>query len=311
MIETTLITERTSAQTLSFVPLSPVLGAQVHCGSLARPDEQDFDAIRKGLLDHMVLLFRGQDLTDPELIAFGRQLHALDNAPLGYTNNQKEREHEEMLIVSNVKEDGVPIGVLGDAEVVWHSDNSYRETPLSYSLLYAVELPDSGGETAFANMYMAYDNLSADLKTRLSTLTVKHDTTYNSAGELRRGFQPASDPITAPGPYHPLVRTHPETGRNALYLGRRPNAYVCGLSLDESESLLNMLWAHAAQERFTWQHTWKKGDVLIWDNRCLMHHRKPFDPCARRVLHRLQFRGDRPYHDPRAAARGSHPRAPR
>ena len=301
--------ERAGARNISFKPLSQVLGAEVLCGSIAQLDARGFDAIRNALLDHMVLLFRDQDITDPELIAFGRQLRELDNAPLGYTNNQKPREHEEMLIVSNVKEAGVPIGVLGDAEVVWHSDNSYRETPLSYSLLYALELPDSGGETAFANMYMAYDHLPPDIRARLSTLAIKHDMTYNSAGELRRGFEPVSDPITAPGPYHPAVRTHPETGRNTLYLGRRPNAYVCGLALDESESLLDTLWAHAAQDRFTWQHTWRKGDVLIWDNRCLMHHRKPFDPSARRVLHRLQFRGDRPNHDPRATSRGPHPRA--
>jgi len=303
------IAKGASARNISCIPLSPVIGAEVRCGSIAELDAQGFDAIRKALLDHMILLFRGQDITDPELIAFGRQLGELDNAPLAYTQNQKARQHEEVLIVSNVKEAGVPIGVLGDAEVVWHSDNSYRETPLNYSLLYAVELPDAGGETAFANMYMAYDHLPADIRARLPTLLIKHDMTYNSAGELRRGFEPVSDPITAPGPYHPVVRTHPDTGCNALYLGRRPNAYVCGLTLDESESLLDTLWAHAAQARFTWQHTWKIGDVLIWDNRCLMHHRKPFDPAARRVLHRLQFRGDRPFHDPRAAGRGPHPRA--
>jgi len=300
-----------TSSNMTFIPLSTVLGAEVRCGSFAALDTEAFDAIRKGLLDHAALLFRGQELSDSELIAFGSALGKLDNAPFAYTDNQKERKHEEMLIVSNVKEGGIPIGVLGDAEVVWHSDNSYRETPLSYSLLYAVELPESGGETGFANMYSAYDSLPQDLAVRLQSLLIKHDLTYNSAGELRRGFEPVSDPITAPGPYHPIVRTHPETGYNALYLGRRPNGYVCGLPLAESESLLGTLWAHATQEQFTWHHTWQRGDVLIWDNRCLMHHRNPFDPSARRVMHRLQFAGDRPYHDPRAADKGKHPRAAR
>ncbi len=304
-----MVNEKTVDSNVKFKLVSPILGAEVDCGSIANLSDAQVDAIRNGLLGNMLLLFRNQKLSDPEIIQFGKRLGELDIAPYGYTNNQKEREYEEMVIISNVKEGGLPIGVLGDAEVVWHSDNSYRENPLSFSLLYSVELPDSGGETGFSNMYLAYETLPADIKSKIQNLVIKHDITYNSAGDLRRGFKHSSDPITAPGPYHPIVRTHPDTGYNALYLGRRPNAYICGLSAEESEELLNFLWGHATQDQFSWQHSWKIGDLLIWDNRCLMHRRNPFNPAARRIMHRLQFAGTRPYHDPRALAKGRHPRS--
>ena len=299
----------TTANTLDLRRLAPALGAEVRCGDVKRLAAGDFEALRAALNDHLVLLFRDQQLTDEDQIAFGRQLGEIDVAPLAYTDDQQQRKYPEVLIISNVKENGVPIGVLGDAEVVWHSDNSYRETPLAHSLLYARELPPAGGETEFANMYLAWETLPRELQDRVRTLTIKHDLTYNSAGQLRRGFQHVTDPVTAPGPLHPIVRTHPETGHHALYLGRRPNAYIPGLPVDESERLINTLWAHATRPESVWSHTWRVGDILIWDNRCLMHRRNPFDPQSRRIMHRLQFKGGRPYYDPRAEARGRHHRS--
>ena len=292
---------------LRIVPTSSVVGARAECGVVTQLPDAGIDAIRKALLDHCVLVLPAQGISDPELIAFGKRLGELDFAP--FTTTEKKREHEEIIIVSNVKEGGVPIGVLGDAEVNWHSDNSYRDTPLSYSLLHALECPPTQGETGFANMYLAYETLPADVRSRIKTLLIKHDLTYLSDGSLRRGYQHATDPVAVPGPWHPVVRTHPKTGFNALYLGRRRNAYICGLEIEESETLLDMLWAHASQEKFTWHHTWTPGDILIWDNRCLMHRRNPFDPGRRRIMHRLQFRGERPCHDPRAANKGPHPRS--
>ena len=289
--------------------LSPYLGAAIRCGDVRQLGDAGVDAIRRRILEHLVVVIRGQDLTDPELIAFGSRLGELDVAPYGYTYDQKERPHDEVIVVSNVREDGKPIGVLGDAEVVWHSDNSYRETPLSMSLLYGVEVPAAGGETGFLNMYLAHDMLPAYLRRTVQSLVIKHDITYNSAGELRRGFDHVSDPVKAPGPHHPIIRTHPETGYDTLYLGRRPNAYVCGYSPAESESLLNTLWSHATREAFAFRHAWQRGDIVIWDNRCVMHHRTPFDASARRIMHRLQFKGGRPMFDPGSATRGRHPRA--
>jgi taurine dioxygenase len=290
------------------IPAGRTLGAEVRCGDVRNLDDGAFCTVYQAILDHLVILIRGQTLTDPELIAFGRRFGTLDFAPLAKTGNEKERPHPEIIVVSNVLENGVPIGVLRDAEVVWHSDNSYREQPLSYSALYALEIPPVGGETGYVNMYHGLDTLPADMRAQIEARTLKHDMTYNSAGDLRAGFRPVSDVRAAPGPSHPIVRTHPETGYDALYLGRRPNAYINGLSVEESESLLNALWAHATRPEYQWHHTWRVGDILVWDNRCAMHHRNPFDGGFRRVMHRIQCAGEVPAHLP--SGRGAaHPRA--
>ncbi len=288
-------------------PTAPALGAEVSCGDLKSLSEDAFAAVYRALLDHLVIRIRGQALTDPELIAFGKRLGKLDFAPLAKTGKERARPHPEIVVVSNVTENGEAIGVLRDAEVVWHSDNSYRDCPLSYSALYSLEVPPRGGNTGFANMYLALETLDPALRRRIEGRTLKHDMTYNSAGDLREGFKPVSDVREAPGPSHPIIRTHPETGCNALYLGRRPNAYINGLPVAESEELLDALWAHATQDRFTWHHEWQAGDLLIWDNRCVMHHRDPFDGGYRRVMHRIQCAGDVP--SLLAQGREGHPRA--
>ncbi len=288
---------------VNITPMPAALGAEVVCGDVRNLDEAVFQQVYQALLDHLVIRIRGQQLSDPELIAFGRRLGELDFAPLAKTGREKARPHPEVIVVSNVMENGVPIGVLRDAEVVWHSDNSYRDRPLSYSMLHALEVPPQGGNTGFANMYLALETLDPALRQQIEGKTLKHDMTYNSAGDLREGFQPVNDVRDAPGPSHPIIRTHPETGCNALYLGRRPNAYINGLSVAESEQLLNALWAHATQDKFTWHHQWQVGDILIWDNRCVMHHRDPFDGGYRRVMHRIQCAGDVPALKPGAHER--------
>ncbi|MGE0558101.1 MAG: TauD/TfdA dioxygenase family protein [Burkholderiales bacterium] len=292
---------------VSVIPMKAALGAEVRCGDVRALNDAAFRQVYRALLDNLVIRIRGQQLSDPELIAFGKRLGELDFAPLAKTGRERARPHPEVIVISNVMENGVPIGVLRDAEVVWHSDNSYRERPLSYSALYSLEVPPKGGNTGFANMYLALETLDPALRRRIEGKTLKHDMTYNSAGDLREGFQPVADVRDAPGPSHPVIRTHPETGCNALYLGRRPNAYINGLSVAESEELLDALWAHATQDRFTWHHEWQVGDILIWDNRCVMHHRDPFDGGYRRVMHRIQCTGDVP--TLKAGAREGHERA--
>lgn len=298
-----------SAQsTIEVIQTDAVLGAEVRCGDLRALDDEGVRALRSAWLANLVIVVRDQTLSDLDLMAFGRRLGELDSAPLAKTGNEKARAHDEVIVVSNVMEDGKPIGVLRDAEVVWHSDNSYREVPLSFSALFALEVPPTGGDTGFANMYHALDTLPLDLRRRIDELTIKHDMTYNSVGDLREGFKPVTDVRDAPGPSHPIVRTHAETGYNALYLGRRPNAYIDGLPVEESELILQALWAHATHPQLTWHHRWRAGDLLIWDNRCVMHHREPFDSGARRVMHRIQGKGDKPGRrlDAKSA---SHPRS--
>ena len=289
------------------VPTGATLGAEIRCGDVRALGETDFAVIRKAALDHLVILIRGQTLTDPELIEFGRRFGPLDCAPLAKTGREKAREHPEIVVVSNVMEVGQAIGVQRDAEVVWHSDNSYRDQPLSFSALYSLEVPASGGNTGFANMYHALHTLDPQVRAAIEGRTLKHDMTYNSAGDLREGFKPVADVRDAPGPSHPIVRTHPETGYDALYLGRRPNAYINGLSVEDSEALLETLWAHATRAQFTWHHVWRAGDILMWDNRCVMHRRDPFHPGARRVMHRVQCAGETPAR--RADGRVGHPRS--
>jgi taurine dioxygenase len=169
---------------------------------------------------------------------------------------------------------------------------SYLEDPPKASMLYALEVPPSGGNTGFTNMYRAYEELPDALKRRLVGLRVKHDGTYNSGGYVREGIVATDDPIAAPGTYHPIVCRHPESGRQTLYLGRRRNAYVEGLSLADSDALLDELWGYATRESLSWYNTWHVGDLVMWDNRCTMHRRDPFDATSRRIMHRTQIKGE-------------------
>jgi taurine dioxygenase len=143
-------------------------------------------------------------------------------------------------------------------------------------------------------MYRAYEALPDTVRQRISGLALKHDGTYNSGGYVRQGVFATDDPVHAPGVYHPLVCTHPETGRRLLYLGRRRNAHIRGIPLAASEALLDELWSHATQEEFAWHNHWRAGDLVLWDNRCTMHRRDPFDPNTRRVMHRTQIKGESP-----------------
>jgi taurine dioxygenase len=168
--------------------------------------------------------------------------------------------------------------------------------PPAASLLRSLEVPppSAGGATEFLNMYAAYDTLADDLKARIDGITMIHAATHSSGGKPNSGFETVTDLTKVPGAIQPMVRTHPETGKKALFLGRRINAYVIGLPVDESEALLDLLWAHTVQKKFTWRQEWRVGDLVWWDNRCAMHRRDAFDPNTRRLMHRTQLKGTRP-----------------
>ena len=271
---------------------SAVLGALVHGVDLRTLDPETFAAIHRAWLDRQVLLFRDQALTDEDLVSFSRRFGDLDQAPVQETGRRFVDGIPEIYVVSNVVQDGVPIGSLGSGEAVWHTDMSYLPDPPKASALYALEVPATGGDTSFCSMYGAWDELPGPLQRRVEALRVKHDGTYNSGGYVRQGVTPTGDPRTSPGTIHPLVCVHPETGRRALYLGRRRNAYIDGLSLDDSNTLLDEIWAYGTRDSLTWRHRWEAGDLVLWDNRCTMHRRDAFDPAARRVMHRTQIKGD-------------------
>jgi taurine dioxygenase len=251
----------------------------------------DFESIHQVWLDHSVLLFRGQKLTDEDLIAFSKKFGDLDWAPVQETGRRFVEGHPEIYVVSNVMENGVPIGSLGAGEATWHTDMSYLPDPPKASILYALEVPSSGGNTYFCSMYRAYEILPGALKKRVEGKLLKHDGTYNSGGYVRQGVTAVDDPLKSPGTFHPLVCTHAETKRRGLYLGRRRNAYIQGLSLQDSEALLDELWSYMDREEIAWHNEWRVGDLVFWDNRCTMHRRDPFDASSRRVMHRTQIKG--------------------
>jgi taurine dioxygenase len=274
-------------------PAGSALGATVAGVDLRKLDDALFKRIHRAWIDHQVLLFRGQTLSDAELIAFSRRFGALDHAPIQETGRRFVEGYPEIYVVSNVVgADGQPIGSLGAGEATWHTDMSYLEAPPKASMLYALEVPAAGGNTEFVDMYKPLAALPRELRAAIEGRLVKHDGTYNSGGYVRAGVTATDDPVAAPGQLHPIVCTHPESGRQCLYLGRRRNAYITGLKLDESERLLDAIWAVVDRREFVWTHRWQVGDLVLWDNRCTMHRRDPFDATQRRVMHRTQIKGE-------------------
>jgi taurine dioxygenase len=286
-----------SRHSIKITPLDGALGANVEGVDFSTPlNHADREALEQAWTDHLVLRFRGVGkLSADDLILFSKNFGNLDARPISASerNPYFEVDKPEITIISNVLMDGKPIGGLGSYEAVWHSDMTYVDQPPKGSCLYAVELPPSGGDTYFTNMYEAYETLSPELKEKIKNLYCIHDASRNSAGELRKGFKDIDDPTQTVGARHPLVRLHPVSQRQCLFLGRRRGAYISGLSLPESEDLLNQLWAHVTQPKFSWGQQWELGDMVLWDNRCTMHRREAFDTSSRRLMLRTQISGEK------------------
>src|SRR5438477_975681 len=285
------VARKDRVEPIDVVSTKAALGAEVRGLDLRALNGSQFAALERAWHDHQVILVRGQTLSDADLIAFSRRFGDLDWAPVQETGRRFVEGLPEIYIVSNVTVNGQPIGSLGAGEAVWHTDMSYLEVPPMASMLYALEVPPAGGNTSFSSMYAVYEALPDRLKRRIADLKIKHDGTYNSGGYLRQGITATDDPRTSPGAVHPLVCTHPDTGRRMLYLGRRRNAYLVGLELAASEALLDELWDFVAHPEYAWEHVWQVGDLVLWDNRCTMHRRDPFDASARRTMHRTQIKG--------------------
>jgi len=278
-----------AAASLEVVPTATV-GAEVRGVDLARAGAAEIEAIKDAWYRHDVLVFRGQRLSDDDLLAFSRHFGALDPPPNQGAGRKSPPGYPEVYVVSNVRDaSGEPIGALGDGEAAWHTDMSYTPAPPDASMLYSLEIPAAGGDTCFAGMKAALAKLPPALVARVKDLDIKHDGTYDSGGTLRKGLTASDDPRNSPGTPHPVLIEHPESGARALYLGRRRNAYVIGLPLEESERLLDELWSYV--EASVYRHRWALGDLVLWDNRTTMHRRDAFDPAARRVMHRTQIKG--------------------
>jgi taurine dioxygenase len=279
----------------SVTPLTDAVGAEVSGVDLVSLTDSEFSQIERAWHRYSALLFRGQRLTDDDLLSFSRRFGELDPPPNQEHGRQSPPGYPDVYVVSNVlDEKGQPIGALGAGELVWHTDMSYLEVPPDASMLYALEVPPEGGNTWLCGMQAAWASLPEELKARVRGRRIKHDGTYNSGGFLRQGVTPTDDPHTAPGAWHPAVCMHPATGVPSLYLGRRRNSYIEGLSPQESETLLDQLWSHIANPQFAYEHRWRVGDLLLWDNRSTMHRRGPFEERSRRIMHRTQIKGRYP-----------------
>lgn len=297
------------------VPAAAALGAEIRGVDLTKLDDALFRAIHDLWLEHLLLVFRGQKFEAQDLVNLVRRF----GTPVTSSNlhkrdlseriaNQVFKLPPEVTVVTNVRENGKPVGILGDGEVVWHSDFSFKEAPTAARMLLAVEIPPAGGCTYFSNCYAAYDALSADMKKRIAGKTIKQANIVDTAMQVRPGASLDMDIRDIPGPSHPIISTHPETGCNMIFLGRRHSAYVNGCTLEESEALLNELWAHTTHPRFVYGHHWAAGDVVVWDNRATLHRRDAFDSNSRRVLYAAQVEGHRPYEAPDALSLPPHAR---
>ncbi len=300
------------------VPTKAALGAEIRGIDLRTIDDAAFAEIHRTWLQHVMLVFRGQSLQAQDLVNLVRRFGTPVTSSNLHKRELKERAGNELFklppevtIVSNVKQEGKSVGILGDGEVVWHSDFSFKERPTAARMLVAMEIPprEAGGTTFFLSCYAAYDALSPEMKKRISGMTIKQADIIDTAMKVRPGMSLEADIRSVPGPSHPVISTHPETGSNMLFLGRRHGSYVNGCSLEESEALLNELWEHCAQPRFWYEHTWAVGDVVVWDNRAILHRRDSFDSATRRVLYAAQVEGHKPFEAPDALTRPAHPRA--
>jgi taurine dioxygenase len=265
------------------------IGAEVTDVDLSAIADGDFERLYQAWIERGVLRIRDQQLDDIALQTFGARFGPLEEVPV--LLSEAERSQLPSLyvtVISNIVVNGEPIGGLANQEAAWHSDMTYTETPPPASILHAIEVPATGGDTQFACQVAALEALPADLLSKISVLSIKHDASHTSIGNLRHGFEEVEDVRKVPGVAHPMIKRHEESGRDALFLGRRDFAYVAGLEIDESEQLLDRIWRYAALPQNVWTQHWRVGDVIIWDNRRVLHRRDDFDQASRRLMKRCQ-----------------------
>jgi taurine dioxygenase len=276
--------------TIAIRPLSPDFGAEIIGLDLEKGLTDalflELIALRRR---HLVLLIRGQETGDRKLVDFARRFGTLDPAPALDKARSSPDGFPEITVVSNVIENGQPIGGLGHGELSWHSDMTYVVDPPVGCVLHAWEAPTGAGKTHFASLRAALAALSPEDRARVATLQSVHDSAYTSAGTKRHGVSHPEKPRV-----HPLVIRHPSWGDEALLIGRQRGGAVVGLPQAESDALLSRIWNAATRPENTIAHDWRPGDVVIWDNLHVLHRRDAFDGDARRILHRAQIRALHP-----------------
>ncbi|MEQ8700931.1 MAG: TauD/TfdA family dioxygenase [Bauldia litoralis] len=272
---------------ITVTPLSPALGAEIGGVDLSQPaDLRTLEQIHRAWLDHLVIVIRGQTLDEPaqeRFASFFGELQEVRSRP----GERKPNEH--VMIIGNVTVDGRK-GELPEGELQFHADQCYYEAPSKATLLYAIEVPSSGGNTLFSNTYLAFDSLPPELQRRLEQLDCFFLYDYNNAAAKRSG------PISQDAPQftHPAVVRHPETGKPSLFVNRLMSDHLVGVDAEESQAILDELYAVQERPEFVYEHVWRPGDLVMWDNRCTLHARTDFDPSERRFLRRMTVKGDRP-----------------
>ena len=268
-------------------PLSAALGAEIIGVDLSSPiDDQLFAQIRDAWHRYLVILLRDQGLSEEDQVRFAEKF----GPPAVIHTKQFVRKHPAVMLISNIREDGRPIGALPDGEMQFHSDQCHQERPAMASMLYAIEVPRAGGNTLFANGYAAYETLPDAVKRRIAGRKALNAYDYERAA-MKRGTRLAAG---VPSYAHPVVRTHPATGRKALYVNRLMTVRIEGLPEQESDELLDFLFAHQERPEFVYEHAWRPCDLLLWDNRCALHARTDFSPNERRLMRRVTILGEKP-----------------
>jgi len=267
--------------------LSAALGAEVIDVDLRRNIDDELAARLKEVWHrNLVILLRDQELSEDDQVRFAERF----GPPAVIHTKQFVRKHPAVMLISNIREDGKPIGALPDGEMHFHSDQCHQERPAIASMLYAIEVPSRGGNTLFANAYAAYETLPADIKRRIEGRRALNAYDYDTAA-TKRGTKVAEG---VPSFAHPVVRTHPATGRKALYVNRLMTVRIEGLPEQESNELLDFLFDHQEQRQFVYEHVWRVGDIVMWDNRCTLHARTDFSADERRLMRRVTILGEKP-----------------
>jgi taurine dioxygenase len=283
---------------IQVTPLSSACGAEISGIDLTRPlSEDQVRAVKDAWAKHLVLVFRGQKVSQEDQLRFASyfgDLGSRKKAPdaLKTRTEGVQQDHEKVLLVSNIKVDGVPIGAFGEGEFWFHIDSGYSAKPYKYTFLYALELPSTGGNTMFSNMYKAYEAVPPALKAKLKGKKALHIHEYNRAKQASSSGDISGIPHFA----HPVFITHPDTGRKTLFVDRLMTTRLEGFEQAEGDAILNQLYDIGERREFIFEHVWQLGDFLMWDNRCTIHARTDFPKEERRLLRRCTVEGE-PLHE--------------
>lgn len=270
------------------IALSTALGAEIRGVDVSLPlGDGLFKTIEKAWHEHLVIVLRGQRLDEEAQVRFAERFGEL--SPI-HTDHHSAT-NKAVMYIGNRKQDGRLVGALPLGEMQFHSDQCYQERPAMGTMLYSIEIPATGGNTLFANGYKAYEALAPEVKEKIAGQKAVHVYDYGGGVLERKAMVAPEEGVSCA---HPVVRTHPATGRKSLYANRLMTHHIEGLPVDESRNLLQLLFDTLERPEFIYEHRWRVGDVLLWENRCTLHARRDFDPNERRWMRRVTIRGDKP-----------------